>query len=233
MARVRRDTEAHENDRFGGFADIPANSRVRRLPPDMNADMRALVLNGALGDDPFLGVAEEMLNAALASRGWAVESIPLRERPIAYCQGCFECWTKTPGSCKTHDGANSITRSLVRSDLLVLLTPVTFGGYSSELKKALDRSIAAVLPYFTRIDGEVHHGRRYTRYPKLLGIGIAPDDDEEERRVFSALVARNAINFHAPAHAAGVVSRIANREQLAATIGTLVGTIDRGNRSAA
>lgn len=194
--------------------------------------MHALVLNGAVSDDHCLVGVEQALNAALAARGWTVEGVPLRDRVIAYCQGCFECWTKTPGLCKTHDAANDVMRAIVRSDLLVLLTPVTFGGYSSELKKALDRSIARELPFFGRVNGEVHHVPRYRHQARLLAIGVAADDDEEERRVFEKLVARNAINFHSPMHVAGVVSRTATRERITAQVGALVASIAANERYA-
>ena len=187
--------------------------------------MNALILNGALAGDTALAPVEQALDMALAVRGWTVDRVPLRDRRIAYCQGCFDCWTRTPGVCKTNDGARDITRAIVRSDLLVLLTPVTFGGYSSELKKALDRSIGSVLPFFERIDGEVHHAARYASYPRLLAVGVSSYDDAEEGHVFSALVARNALNFHAPAHAAGIVPRTATPEQMRSAIGALVAAI--------
>jgi multimeric flavodoxin WrbA len=176
--------------------------------------MRALVLNGALGGDDGLGPIEEVLGSTLAAQGWAVERVRLRDVFIAYCKGCFDCWVKTPGVCATRDGAGAITRALARSDLVVLLSPITFGGYSSELKKALDRSIGIVSPFFTRIHGEVHHKPRYARYPALLAIGVTEDRDPEEARIFTRLVSRNAVNFHAPAHVVAIVSRDDSPEQI-------------------
>ena len=101
------------------------------------------------------------------------------------------------------------------------------------MKKALDRSIGAVLPYFARIGGEVHHAPRYMRYPSLLAVGVANDDDDEERHLFSTLVDRNAINFHAPAHAAGVVLRTAPHEEMWAIVGGLVAIVAGRERGAA
>lgn len=195
--------------------------------------MRALILNGALAGDDGLVPIEQALDAALAVRGWTVQRVHLRDRPIAYCQGCFECWTKTPGICKTKDAAAEVTRAIVRSELLVLLTPITFGGYSSELKKALDRSIGLVMPFFARIGGEVHHPARYAHYPDLLAVGVAAESDEDEARIFTALVARNAINLHAPSNTAGIVLRTAAPEQMRAVIGALVSSAVESVRGAA
>ncbi len=100
--------------------------------------MRAVILDGAFAGDETSAAVEADLVSALAARGWEVERIRLRDLTIAYCKGCFGCWVKTPGVCPTRDDAGVVTHAFVRSDLAVLVTPVVFGGYSSELKKALD-----------------------------------------------------------------------------------------------
>ena len=45
-------------------------------------------------------------------------------------------------------------------DLVIYLTPVTFGGYSSELKRMVDHQIQNISPFFTSVQGEIHHQRR-------------------------------------------------------------------------
>ena len=85
---------------------------------------------------------------------------------------------------------------MMQSDGVVLLTPVTFGGYSSLLKRSLDRSIPMISPFFTTINGETHHRRRYDRHPRLAMLGVTADDNPEEEQVFRTLAKRNAINFH-------------------------------------
>jgi multimeric flavodoxin WrbA len=180
--------------------------------------MHAVILNGAFAGDDTCASVEAELAAAFAGLGWGVECLRLRDLTIAYCKGCFGCWITTPGICPTRDDAGTVTRSFVRSDLTVLLTPVVFGGYSSELKKALDRSAGIVLPFFTRIGGRVHHKPRYQRYPALLAIGVVDRADATERRIFRTLVGRNAINFHAPAHDVVFVRRGESPEAMRTTI---------------
>src|ERR1700694_3694131 len=152
--------------------------------------MQALVLNGALAGDEGLGPIEDALASTLSAHGWTVERRQLRDVFIAYCKGCFDCWVKTPGVCATKDEAGAITRLLARRALGGLLSPITFGGYSSELKKALDRSIGIVSPFFTRLHGEVHHKPRYARYTALLAIGVSEDRDLEEAPIFARLEGR-------------------------------------------
>lgn len=129
----------------------------------------------------------------------------LRDERLAFCQGCFECWTKTPGVCRADDAGRTIAQATIGSHLAVWLTPVTFGGYSSQLKKAVDRLIGLISPFFALIDGETHHEPRYERYPAMLVLGHLPEFDPEQARVFVHLAHRNAINLHAPAIEVGFV----------------------------
>lgn len=159
--------------------------------------MKALVLDGSREGDTLTPVAVLGMTSALAGRVDVVELVKPRELAIAPCAGCFGCWTRTPGECVIKDDARDVVGSYVGSDLVVYVTPVTFGGYSSQLKKLLDRIILSVLdPRFTVVGGEVHHRLRYRRYPKTVGFGTLPSPDPEAERLFAQLVARNGINAH-------------------------------------
>ena len=172
----------------------------------LNPAKRALVLNGALAGDETLEPVEEALFTLLREERTEIRGYAMRDVPLAHCQGCFECWTTTPGLCKTEgDAGREITAALIKSDLLVILTPVTFGGYSSEIKKVMDRIICLVLPFFRRVEGEVHHSRRYPRYPALAAIGVLGAPDEEQARIFRSLVERNARNMDSPATAVSLL----------------------------
>jgi multimeric flavodoxin WrbA len=81
------------------------------------------------------------------------------------------------------------------SDVQVWITPVTFGGYSPALKKALDRSIPNILPFFTKVQGEVHHPQRYVKRRSFLVFGTLAAPDAEAERIFHDLVKRNALNL--------------------------------------
>jgi len=156
--------------------------------------MKALILDGSREGDVLTPAAVDGMAAALAARRVAVERVALRDSAIAPCAGCFGCWTRTPGECVTADAARDIVRAYVRSDIVVYATPVTFGGYSSHLKAALDRLIPALDPRFAVVGGEVHHRLRYRRYPKTIGLGTLPAPDPEAERMFARLVARNSFD---------------------------------------
>lgn len=167
--------------------------------------MKAVVLNGSQEGDRTLEVTERIILEELAEDGWDAEALILRDMEISHCLGCFGCWVKTPGICVIDDAGRKVARAICQGDLVVFLTPVTFGGYSSDLKKALDRSICLISPFFTRIKGEVHHKPRYARYPRLMAVGGLGHPDQESESIFKTLVERNSINFHAPSHVAGVI----------------------------
>jgi multimeric flavodoxin WrbA len=169
--------------------------------------MRATIFDGSRSDDGFLTDIQSVVVNELSSNGWDTESLTLREMKITHCVGCFQCATTTPGLCRFNDDGRAVARKFIQSDLVVFLSPVTFGGYSSQLKKALDRMICLISPFFTRIKGETHHKKRYDKYPRLLGLGVLSGEDESGGDIFAKLVGRNAINMHSPAHAALVVSR--------------------------
>ena len=167
--------------------------------------MKALLLDGSRANEPDLNDIKNTFEKELQAKGWGVEAIELKNLDISPCGGCFRCWIKTPGICITDDAAREVSRKFVQSDLVVFLTPVTFGGYSSELKKALDRSLGIMLPYFTKIDGKTHHKKRYKNYPRLIAVGTLPSSNSEEEKIFKDLVFRNAINAHSPSYASAVM----------------------------
>lgn len=180
--------------------------------------MKTTILNGALPGDGFVDGVAQSLADRLASRGGQVQTWTLRDEKVAYCLGCFECWTKSPGICRIDDAGRAIAASIIAGDLVVYLTPVTFGGYSSLLKKAVDRSICLVSPFFTQIDGEVHHQPRYRRYPDLLGIGVLPGPHPAQERIFGDLVARNALNLYARMQRAVTLYRSQAPAEIAAAL---------------
>jgi hypothetical protein len=191
--------------------------------------MKTAILDGARDGDPLLAQTRQILVAELERRGWQVDVLPLCHMDIHHCLGCFGCWIQTPGQCLIDDAGRDVARAVIHSDMVVYLSPVTFGGYAAELKKALDRSICLVSPFFTKIDGEVHHRPRYARYPRLLGVGVLPQHDAESERVFATLVARNALNMHAPDHATGVFAGSDGPQTIQAGIQRLLQEVEGGS----
>ncbi len=160
--------------------------------------MKVLILDGTKSSNNESTKIFDLMLEELTKLNWEVISIVLEDKNIGYCTGCFGCWVQTPGECVIKDYEEKLVRDMVHSDLIIYLTPIMFGGYSSILKKALDRQIGRVLPYFIKVDGEVHHSKRYEKQQSLLSIGLIDKRDTEKEEIFKMLVARNAINMWAP-----------------------------------
>jgi multimeric flavodoxin WrbA len=167
--------------------------------------MKALILNGAEGANEALEVVDAELGEALGARGWEVERMDLRDQEISHCAGCFKCWYQTPGECVIEDDARDVTWGMANGDLVVMLSPVTFGGPSYALKRALDRQICLLSPFFTRVRGETHHRKRYRRYPKLIVVGSLNGGDGAQAATFERWARRMALNLRVPRVAVGVV----------------------------
>ncbi len=136
--------------------------------------MKTLIFDGSHAGDPL----PAKISAALQRRLPDSEVIVLRQQKIGNCAGDFFCWVRSPGLCNTNDDNRLLAARVMHSDLLVYLTPVTFGGYASSLKRMVDHQIQNILPFFASVNGEIHHQPRYRRYPNLLVIGWMPASTE-------------------------------------------------------
>jgi multimeric flavodoxin WrbA len=192
--------------------------------------MNAIILNG--GPANGRGAASRKIRDAAArefeSLGWAVKVFNLDGMTIKPCRGCFACWLKHPGTCAIQDDEEDYVRALVAGDATVWITPVTFGGYSSALKKALDRSIPVLLPFFVKVHGEIHHPQRYEKRRKILAVGTLPAADAEAERIFRELVQRNAANMNPLTTDACVVDELADDAQVTARVKDIIRTAGIG-----
>lgn len=161
--------------------------------------MRAVLLTDVPRDDRTTTRACAVVGELLAARGAAVAVHDATMLDIGACVGCFDCWAATPGRCRFRDDGDRLVRAVVNAELLVLLGPVTFGGYAARLKRAVDRLLPALSPMLRRRDGEVHRRARYRRMPRLLAVGTQVLPEEEPARLFRTVVERNALHLYAPA----------------------------------
>jgi multimeric flavodoxin WrbA len=185
-----------------------------------------VILDGAASGDTDLSPILEVLSHVLHADGAQVETFPLRDAKLAHCLGCFNCWIKTPGMCVEADAGREIAKAIVRSDVTVFFTPVTFGGYSPQLKKMVDRLVQIASPFFQMDHGEVHHPPRYAHRPRLLVVGVQRQPNPHEAHIFKTLAGRNAINFHPPSYAAEVVLTTDDAEALRAHFESLLARSD-------
>lgn len=166
--------------------------------------MKALILNAFPAKKNLQ--AEKILRTELKEKGWQLESFALGDMDIKPCASCGSCATNTPGLCPQKDGMEKILAQWVQSQLVIFFTPISFGGYHSDLKKAVDRLLPLKAAYFTVHRGELHHENRYKPMPALLTIGILREENTPEREAFRYLTERNAVNFLIKRYAAVVIT---------------------------
>ena len=156
--------------------------------------MKICVLNG----NPEPGELDEYLSrlsVVATARGHSVKVLQLRDMDIKYCVGCFGCWIKTPGECIAKDDSAEVCRHFVHSDLLVCASPVKMGQVPAVLKKAIDKLLPLVLPYFKVVEGEIHHPQRYEQTRDFAVLLQKDGADEEDFAIIERSFRRLCINF--------------------------------------
>lgn len=190
--------------------------------------MNILILNGGPLNERGAScrkIAEAVVNESRA-RGWKFTVYDLDGLAIKPCRGCFACWLKHPGTCAIKDDEEAILRAAAGSDVYVWTTPVTFGGYGPALKKALDRLIPNILPFFFKVQGEAHHPMRYKKRRGLIVLGTLPAPDLEAERIFHGLVRRNAINLGSVETRSEVFYEGTKDPAIEGQVGALIGAME-------
>jgi hypothetical protein len=167
--------------------------------------MATVVLSAASADRPAILALADVLDGELRRSGETdVRRFDLAATPLAYCQGEFDCWVKTPGVCRAHDAETDIVRAIHDAERVVMVDAVTFGGHSYTMKRAQDRLICLISPFFEKRASLTHHEARYDRMPSLFKLGWMPHLDADAARIWHALADANAVNLMAP-HVGAVV----------------------------
>jgi multimeric flavodoxin WrbA len=158
--------------------------------------MRVVIVNG----EPDASSAFDGYVRAFASRvaqhGHEVRELTLRDMNLHGCTGCFGCWLRTPGECAQHDDGAELCRTVITSDLVVFAAPMRMGYPSALAKRSVERLIPLLHPYIELEGGEMHHRKRYERYPDVaLIVSAGSDTDAEDLELTAELWGRIARNF--------------------------------------
>ncbi len=174
--------------------------------------MRILVLN-SLNRNDYDNQLDIMLNNNKLFNQNEVQVINIQDMNIKSCLGCMSCvWNMskiTPGLCVQTDDMQIIYPTYIHSDIVIMITKVTFGGFSHLLKKTIERLIPVLFnaPLKKRGD-ETGHVMRYKNYPALLTIGIINKKQLDEKKVFLELSEKISFLFAVPFHETFFVSSL-------------------------
>lgn len=125
-----------------------------------------------------------------------VKYIDLSALEIKTCMGCFGCWTKTPGKCVIRDDATIVYPEIAKSDTVLYISHIKYGGYDTIMKTMLERAIPIQQAFIRILDGETHHVQRDVKPKKATIIAYGENLSQEEKAIFEQLVARNAHNMN-------------------------------------
>jgi multimeric flavodoxin WrbA len=157
--------------------------------------MNVLIISDS-SDTSTLGTnIKRGLKEFLKSTGHSVTNYDIQKEDMHFCVGCFGCWLKTPGECVFNDISRDINKAYIRSDIAVFVSPIKYGCYTPSIRRVLDRFLPNILPFFKKINGEVHHAPRYKKYPRFVTVGYGEDITAEEADTFRSLSDANALNF--------------------------------------
>ena len=154
--------------------------------------MRAYLISDGEFLTPRQAELNQLLSDFLSEKTFQLSQKTIARDELAFCRGCFDCWTKTPGECAMKDGIADINRVCMASDVVVYLCPVVFGQFSANIKSAIDRWLPNMLPFFTtRKDGSTMHPPRYPDYPKQIFIAYGDSVSDQEAQIFSDITMKH------------------------------------------
>lgn len=131
--------------------------------------------------EPESRILYDRIRAEADGASGEVAVIDVAEGKSAACICCFKCWTKTPGHCiLPRDGGTSFPEKFWDAKYIVIVSRITWGGFSAPVKSYLDRLIPILHPYFRKVNGEMHHKLRYRSMPIFLAAGYGARSDGEE-----------------------------------------------------
>lgn len=125
----------------------------------------------------------------------SIKFIDLSKLKIANCIGCFGCWTKTPGRCVIRDDAVNVYPYIAKSNSVLYISRVKYGGYDTTMKTMLERAIPVQQAFIRLVHGETHHIQRDVVQKRAVVVGYGASS-KEEQNLFCKLVARNANNMN-------------------------------------
>jgi multimeric flavodoxin WrbA len=92
--------------------------------------------------------------------GGSFEVLDPYQLNIAPCNGCFACWTKTPGKCSVVDDMAGINARLEGVDAVIFATPVYHYTMSEGMKRLVERTMPLLEPEVRPgPDGRARHAR--------------------------------------------------------------------------
>lgn len=95
-----------------------------------------------------------------------IETVDLIRKNINACTGCHSCWTTTPGECVFQDDMTELFHQYEEADIVIWATPLYHYGISSAMKKFMERTQPALLPFIDN-EGRGTYGHPFRNPEKM------------------------------------------------------------------
>lgn len=124
--------------------------------------MRIVAVNGSpRGEAGNTDVLVQAFLSGAREAGAETETLYLKDKSIRYCQGCFACWTRTPGVCIHDDDMVDILPRLRAAVVVVLATPLYGNMVTGQMKTFMDRTLPLSHPAIEKHGDQYIHPPRY------------------------------------------------------------------------
>ncbi len=161
--------------------------------------MKATILNSTKSERKVPANAIQKLCDRLGKNGISPQIINLEDKKINPCMSCEGCLYITPGKCIQKDDTAEILTELAKSEIIISFTDIIFGGYSSQLKKIVDKFALLATPFYKVSGGNLLHPSRYGIQKYYITVGLYENNiSVEEIDNLDFLTKRNAVNLSIP-----------------------------------
>lgn len=132
----------------------------------------------------------EKLSENLSDKNISAEFISVGDLNVNPCYSCGGCTDKTYGKCIYRDDADMILSKLIRSDVMVIVTPVKWGSYSFKTKRVFDKCAVIGDRHYYEKKGEMVKGK-IGNINTFIAVGVKDQWLDGEKEAFENLVGEN------------------------------------------
>ncbi len=102
---------------------------------------RIIIINGSPRKNGVDSSVASLISEEFAKDGNVTEIVNICEKNIHGCIGCMSC--RKTGTCVQKDDVQDIIAKMRDSDMLILMSPIYFGGETGQMKTFTDRLTSA------------------------------------------------------------------------------------------
>ena len=122
--------------------------------------MKTLVINGSPKGEG--SATMNLTRAFLEGATWTdAETIDISKLNLQGCNGCFSCWTASPGKCTISDDMSNILPKIIEAKVIIWSFPLYCCYFPGQMKCFMDRMLPLSLPFMVPEAESGSHPARY------------------------------------------------------------------------